>query len=464
MLCLFIAFGAHAQSSSFETQFNLDFEIVSDNQYTPAFWKKIGTSHKVTIDVTDKVKGKASLLIFGDEKHVTSDSNVSLFNHIFSDFKGDSIELSGYLKTENVKGRAGLCLIVMGKNGILTANEMKENNLNGTKAWRKYAIKLPLTDSTKSIYLAVYHIGSGKVWADDFKLSIDGRPFSTSSLKTNSLTDTTAKDLRYQAVSYAAEFGNIIVNPLLLNDRNSPVSSMPSAFKFNPFYKKYLNAAGLPIIGSNKVSDKAFYKTREVMLMMLAKIPAIKEKLLENNARIAIIGKDELTTDLPEYHNLSVAMNSRVRGFGGSIGLPLTSCAEENVLCSAMDRYFGEDILIHEFAHTIHLLGISELDLEFNTQLTIIYSKALIEGLWKNTYAISSPTEYFAEGVQSWYGVNKFSEQANGIHNQIDTHEKLKSYDPRLYNLIEKFFAYDKTNVSCHQKTNYTNPFPLFEK
>lgn len=193
--------------------------------------------------------------------------------------------------------------------------------------------------------------------------------------------------------------------------------------------------------------------------MMLTKIPAIKEKLLANNARIAIIGKDELTTDLPEYHNLGAAMNNRARGFGGSIGSPLTSCGEENVLCSATDRYFGEDILIHEFAHTIHILGISELDLDFNIQLAIIYSKALIEGLWKNTYAISNPGEYFAEGVQSWYGVNKFSEQANGIHNQIDTHVKLKSYDPRLYNLIEKFFTYE-TNMSCHQKTNYINIFP----
>lgn len=233
-------------------------------------------------------------------------------------------------------------------------------------------------------------------------------------------------------------------------DTISSVSKVPASFHFNPFYQKYLNAAGLPIIGSASVSDKAFYKAREIILMMLKKSPAIKAKMIENNARIAIIGKDQELTDLPEYNNMDKSINQRARGLGGWIDLPLTSCAEENVLGLSTDRYAGEDILIHEFAHAIHMLGLSFIDKEFNDQLKSCYTNAQAKGLWKDTYAISSEGEYFAEGVQSWFNVNADVKTANGIHNEIDTNAELKLYDPKLYKLISKYFNTSQQNNSIH--------------
>lgn len=230
----------------------------------------------------------------------------------------------------------------------------------------------------------------------------------------------------------------------------SEVSKVPASFHFNPFYQKYLNAAGLPIIGSASVSDKAFYKTREIVLMMLQKSSAVKTKMIENHARIAIIGKDQELTDLPEYNDMDKSINQRARGLGGWIELPLTSCGEENVLGLSGDRYDGEDILIHEFAHAIHMLGISFVDKDFNDQLKSCYTNAIARGLWKDTYAISSEGEYFAEGVQSWFNVNAEVKPANGIHNEIDTNAELKSYDPLLYKLIGKYFNSDQSNGSIH--------------
>jgi len=269
-------------------------------------------------------------------------------------------------------------------------------------------------------------------------------------LCTLSVTAQVPAKTQSEAEQFSSKYGKPIASASQLKDSVSSVSKVPATFRFNPYYQKYLNAAGLPIIGSSNVSDKAFYKTREIVLMMLRKSPAIKAKMIENNVRIAIIGKYEQLTDLPEYNNMDKWINQRARGLGGLIDFPLTSCAEENVLGLSPDRYNGEDILIHEFAHTIHMTGISLVDKDFNGQLNSCYDNALAQGLWKNTYAISSVGEYFAKGVQSWFNVNKDVLTANGIDNEIDTNAELKLYDPSLYKLISKYFNNEQQNSSIH--------------
>lgn len=100
------------------------------------------------------------------------------------------------------------------------------------------------------------------------------------------------------------------------------------------------------------------------------------------------------------------------------------------------------------------MLGISFIDSKFNEELHSAYNQALKDGLWHNTYAISSPQEYFAEGVQSWFDVNKNAEIGDGIHNHVNTNAELKLYDPELYGLIGKYFTYGQQNVSCHNPKN----------
>ncbi|MBC8984614.1 hypothetical protein H9X96_02365 [Pedobacter sp. N36a] len=446
---------------------NLDFENVADVNYSPASWIKYGEGHSVKIDFSEKYGGSSSLLIKSKDNRLEKDSMALVLNRIESLFKGDIVELSGYLKLDHVEGRSGLVLVINGKNGPLVAEEMKDVNLNGTNSWKKYSIRLKLPDSVVSIDFGLYQIGKGRLWADNLKLLIDNQDIS---LPMAILKDSNVSTVKQGVISsgdFSSKFGKIITSDFLLNDSLSRVSGVPAVFKFDKFYEKYLNAAGLPIIGSKAVSDEAFYKTREVILMMLEKCPSIKAKLIDNNARIAILGKNELTIDIPEYSGMDEQMNTRARGFGGTTELPLTSCGEENILCLNNDRYNGEDILIHEFAHAMHSMGISFIDIDFNNKLNTIYSQALSEGLWKDTYAISNPAEYFAEGVQSWFKVNKKEAVTNGIHNDINTRDKLKLYDPRLHDLISMYFAVDKKNVSCHchqQKDNNNYWMPWYKE
>ena len=94
--------------------------------------------------------------------------------------------------------------------------------------------------------------------------------------------------------------------------------------------------------------------------------------------------------------------DKRARGLGGRI----TSCGEENLLNLKGDRYRNENILIHEFSHAIHRYGLGSLDPKFDARLKEIYTRAMDKGLWKDTYAATNHSEYWAEGVQSYFDCN----------------------------------------------------------
>ncbi len=232
------------------------------------------------------------------------------------------------------------------------------------------------------------------------------------------------------------------------------ITAVPVSLGLNPFYKKYTDANGIPVISSAKVPEEALLKARSIVIMMLGKRDDVRLKMIEYNARVGIIGASEVTTDMPEYAFLKNDPNTnwdeRARGLGGTIWVPLTTGAEENILCYTNDRYKTEDILIHEFAHALHGMGIKFVENDFETRLNNIFTNAINSGKWLNTYAATNIAEYWAEGVQSWFNVNAQSSPPNGIHNHVNTRNELLQYDPDLHNLISEFLNESLTG-SCHQ-------------
>ena len=106
-----------------------------------------------------------------------------------------------------------------------------------------------------------------------------------------------------------------------------------------------------------------------------------------------------------------------------------SSCGEENLLALPQDKYVGENILVHEFAHLIHTIGIVGVEPDFDERLEALRQNAIQKGLWKDTYAISCKEEYFAECTQSFFNCNRYAGKANGVHNQVNNRTKLKAYD-----------------------------------
>jgi len=217
------------------------------------------------------------------------------------------------------------------------------------------------------------------------------------------------------------------------------------------FYTQQFEAKGFPIVASSRVNSYALKEAAYIIDGMLKDRMDIREAMIKSGARLCILAHDEFTTDQPEWQWLardSVAgfpgvsgkdfYDARARGMGGSKTDPYCSCGEENLLCYPGDPYSTESILIHEFAHNIHLRGMVNLDPTFDQRVKAAYDRAIRGGLWRGKYASVNHHEYFAEGVQSWFDNNR---QDDHDHNHVDTRLELIEYDVGLAELCREVFG-----------------------
>lgn len=220
----------------------------------------------------------------------------------------------------------------------------------------------------------------------------------------------------------------------------SEVTVPPAELKLPAIYKKYFSANGYPIVSSEKVSDYALKEAGYLVNLMLAKRPDVRDAMIKSGSHLIVMAYNEFTTDVPEHSHLKPKdyWDARARGLGGSETDPVCSCGEENLLCFPGDPYAAENILIHEFAHNIHLRGVIRVDPTFDERLKKTYQSAMDKGLWKGKYAATNHHEYFAEGVQSWFDNNRENDHD---HNHVNTRVELLEYDPGLAAMCREVFG-----------------------
>ena len=286
-----------------------------------------------------------------------------------------------------------------------------------------------------------------------------------------------------------------------------PVPTTPdSTFQYNylnvdtSFYRSIVNGV-VPVAGSNLVSKEALLAAARMTSYMLAGRPDIVQTLTDNKVFITIMAMTEVTTDVPLHSSLGSSWD-QYRGIGATEYRPTTSAGEENVLCNPTcytgmtaasdqcDIYFGENILIHEFGHSMTCAGGSKIEDaswsppiyaredgtggNINDLFSASYVAATSQNKWKNTYAGSNSVEYAAEGIQSFFGVNAQSTPADGIHNDIDTRSELQSYDQTLYDILIELFPttrqeqtgtpmHWKPGCGCSDTDRVDFPIPQFE-
>lgn len=237
------------------------------------------------------------------------------------------------------------------------------------------------------------------------------------------------------------------------------ITTPPDSLGLDSFYKKYSNVNGISIMSSWRVPDSAFVQACSIIDFMTKDLPTdVLNQMVKMKARLGIMARYEGTTDIPEHAHLvndtTLNWDLRARGLGGDLNLPLTTCAEENLLCYQIDKYHAEDITIHEFAHAIHLIGIAPLDSTFDKTLQNALDAAVADGKYAKTYAKTNIYEYWAEGVQDWFNVNAEVPVPDGKHNWVNTRDDLKKYDPVLYQIVSKYFSDFETSPSCHSAGN----------
>ncbi len=213
----------------------------------------------------------------------------------------------------------------------------------------------------------------------------------------------------------------------------------PESLELDEVYTQCILVEGFPIVGSANVQPAALQEAAYIVRHMLHPRPDVLQAMAENSVRLVVMAHDEFTTDVPEHSDLEPAAywDRRARGLGATHERPAVSCGEENLLQFPGDPYHTENILVHEFAHAIDEMGLRDVDEEFEDRLAETFASAEAEALWEDAYAMTNMQEYWAEGVQSYFGTNRENDHD---HNHVNTRDELREYDPRLFELIDESF------------------------
>jgi hypothetical protein len=236
------------------------------------------------------------------------------------------------------------------------------------------------------------------------------------------------------------------------------IRTPPDSAHYDPFYRKYAEADGLPITASARVPDAAILAARDIITHMLARRPDVRRAMIEQHYRVTVMAQAESTLDVPEqrswkkpalddprltdgeranYARIAATTdreywNKRARGMGGR----LTSGTEENILGYPGTKYYGENIFVHEFSHGI-MSGLRTADPALYAEILAAYNDAKAKGLYPRHYAINTAAEYWAEGTQWWFESN-FDEVFDG--HAMRGPEDLRAYDPELYSIFARVY------------------------
>ena len=198
------------------------------------------------------------------------------------------------------------------------------------------------------------------------------------------------------------------------------VQSPPASLNVHAYYRKYLDAGGIPILSSNDVTDEELYQARDTILAMLSDRPDILATMTEFKFRVLIypdrFEKGGRLTDLPEFSGVN--FSSRTVGAAGETPYGWVSGSPE------VARHCNHT-LIHEFAHQIEdALRLQPSGQHFMSRLNSAYQAAMLTGLWQHRYASTNAFEYWAELVRNWLTPSQFAGWLG------PSYQKLEDYDP----------------------------------
>ena len=242
---------------------------------------------------------------------------------------------------------------------------------------------------------------------------------------------------------------NQVIN---IPDPVPPPFTVREAFELDPFFQQWIDVVGFPVVASEMVNPYALKEAAWQIWQMIGHRLDVLQALVQNRVHFTVIGYTELLSQVPGSDQGPDFLTYQARASGGSglPGHPQVSTGEENLL-----HYPGGSgpysVLIHEFAHTIHLFGLNTIDPAFDSRLKIAYDAAMEKGLWQGTYASSDMREYWAEGTHAWF----YPKGWHSFNNYGNTRQALKAYDPGIAALLDEIYGdsewrYTPSTVRTH--------------
>jgi bifunctional DNA-binding transcriptional regulator/antitoxin component of YhaV-PrlF toxin-antitoxin module len=178
---LLISIISYGQTNNHE--FNFGFETINSQKQLPDKWFQWGSGYKLKVDTITKHSGKNSILIEPIGQKSPNSFGCVAYS-IPSKYEGKEIELRAYMKLDKVAdGTIGLMIRVDGSSGTLGFENMQSKNIQGTKDWTQFEVKIPFPENGKTIYIGAMLSGTGQLWVDDFQLLLDGKDISHAKYK-----------------------------------------------------------------------------------------------------------------------------------------------------------------------------------------------------------------------------------------------------------------------------------------
>ncbi|MDZ7623459.1 MAG: hypothetical protein U5J96_03305 [Ignavibacteriaceae bacterium] len=147
--------------------------IANNNNKIPDGWFPAGSNpseYEMGIDNSIFQNGQACAFIKSkspkENQFGTLMQTISAENYL-----GKRLQLSGYIKSEDVKGWSGMWMRIDGEsNQQLGFDNMQDRAIKGTTDWKKYEIVLDIPANSTTINYGVLLGGDGEVWFDNFEL------------------------------------------------------------------------------------------------------------------------------------------------------------------------------------------------------------------------------------------------------------------------------------------------------
>lgn len=198
------------------------------------------------------------------------------------------------------------------------------------------------------------------------------------------------------------------------------------------YFGKECMIDGIRIFASDAVQDQALKQAWYIVSNMLASRPDVREQLSNRGLEVMIFPAGKDASDLPVAIDTDEAFAN-----ADDDADPRFITGENNLMCvGGGQEYQGYSVTAHEFAHSIHMVGLNSVEPGFDNRLAAIYSAAISAGKWEGHYAATDKYEYWAEGVVMYFDASP----TNYENHPVNTKAELQEYDSDLYSLVEEIF------------------------
>lgn len=144
--------------------------MAKDTTTIPQGWFSAGSNpeaYEFTLDTQTFHSGSASGFL-KSIKEKPAGFGTLMQEFVADAYKGKRMKFSAFVKSEDVKGWAGLWMRVEGAgHDVLGFDNMKNRTITGSINWKEYEIVLDVPQDSKIIAFGILLSGAGSVWIDE---------------------------------------------------------------------------------------------------------------------------------------------------------------------------------------------------------------------------------------------------------------------------------------------------------